>query len=161
MYYKSARCVYGTTKIPQLYLWFCRGENYKTVSNSRGPGEEDTCVILVIHSAVFNIFRWIHMNQREPTFTFHHRSLNQAHHISNRADKSDQMAPSYTVWSGTVMLIQRWMHAGYKCHNLIGDFSPAVRPGERQRLRFQHLHSALNSSQPLILHELECQSHLL
>ena len=117
-------------------------------------------LILVIHSAVFNTFRWILMDQCEPTFTFHHRSLNQAHHISNRADKSDQMAPSYTVWSGTVLLIQRWMHAGYNCHNLIGDFSPAVRPGERQQLRFQHLHSALNSLQPLILHELECQSHL-
>ena len=59
------------------------------------------------------------------------------------------------------MLIQRWMHAGYDCHNLIGDFTPAVRPGERQSLKFQHLHSALSSLQALILHGLECQSHLL
>lgn len=108
--------------------------------------------VVVVPSVIQWSFRWIHMNQREPLCTFQDRFLNQAHCISNRADKSGQMAPSQTVWTGTVMLIPRWMHAGYNCHNLIGDFIPTVRPGERQILKFQHLHSALKSAQPLILH---------
>lgn len=48
------------------------------------------------------------------------------------------------------MLIQRWMHAGYESQNLIGDFILTVRPSEHQILKFQHLHSALDSLQPLI-----------
>lgn len=41
------------------------------------------------------------------------------------------------------MLIQRWMRAGYNCHNLIGDFIATVRPGERQKKKNKNqlLHS--------------------
>lgn len=42
------------------------------------------------------------------------------------------------------MLMQRWIHAGYNCHNLIGDFTPTVKPGEHQSLKFQHLLSPLS-----------------
>lgn len=86
--------------------------------------------------------RQIHMNQCEPECTFQDPLLNEARCKSNRADKWDRMAPSETVWSGTVSLIQRWMHAGYNSHNLIEAFIPTVRPGEHQSLKIQHLDSA-------------------